>query len=440
MLHRRITIFLFLLLCGATAQAGTTVENIRLWTEDGKTRIVLDLSKPANHKIFTLRGPDRVVIDLPDGRLSAALKGMPRGSGSIKAIRSGVRSGGQLRVVLDLNESVRSRSFTAGPKGKFGDRLVIDLQSNRNLTTVKRASENFESRRDIVIAIDAGHGGKDPGAVGRNRTYEKNVVLAVSKRLADKINAEPGMRALLVRKGDNYIDHRERMEIARRNNADLFVSIHADAVSDRRASGASVYVLSLKGASDEAAKRLAQRENASDLVGGVSLADKDDVLASVLLDLSQNAALSASMDVGSDVIGELARMTKVHRRDVQHAGFLVLKSPDVPSILVETAFISNPGEEKKLRSASHQQKLANAVLNGIRAYFYANPPADSFIALNLRADPAQQVSHVIRRGDTLSEIAERYNVSMGAIRAANKLSNNSVRVGQRLQIPMYAGS
>lgn len=440
MLHRRITIFLFLLLCGATAQAGTTVENIRLWTEDGKTRIVLDLSKPANHKIFTLRGPDRVVIDLPDGRLSAALKGMPRGSGSIKSIRSGVRSGGQLRVVLDLNESVRSRSFTAGPKGKFGDRLVIDLQSNRNLTTVKRASENFESRRDIVIAIDAGHGGKDPGAVGRNRTYEKNVVLAVSKRLADKINAEPGMRALLVRKGDNYIDHRERMEIARRNNADLFVSIHADAVSDRRASGASVYVLSLKGASDEAAKRLAQRENASDLVGGVSLADKDDVLASVLLDLSQNAALSASMDVGSDVIGELARMTKVHRRDVQHAGFLVLKSPDVPSILVETAFISNPGEEKKLRSASHQQKLANALLNGIRAYFYANPPADSFIALNLRADPAQQVSHVIRRGDTLSEIAERYNVSMGAIRAANKLSNNSVRVGQRLQIPMYAGS
>ena len=199
-------------------------------------------------------------------------------------------------------------------------------------------------------------------------------------------------------------------------------------------------MLSLKGASDEAAKRLAERENASSLVGGVSLADKDPVLASVLLDLSQNASLSASLDVGKDVIDQLARIGKVHRRTVQQAGFLVLKSPDVPSILVETAYISNPEEEKKLRSKSHQDKLANAILAGVRKYFYENPPPNTLIAMNQKRGPAQQVSHVITRGDTLSEIAERYNVSMSAIRMANRLSSDNVRIGQRLTIPVYAGT
>jgi N-acetylmuramoyl-L-alanine amidase len=248
------------------------------------------------------------------------------------------------------------------------------------------------------------------------------------------------MRAVLVRNGDYYVDHRERMEIARKNKADLFVSIHADAVDDPRARGASVYVVSLKGASDEAAKRLAERENALDLVGGVSLRDKDAVLAYVLLDLSQSAALSASLDVGDDVIGELAKLGKVHRRKVQQAGFLVLKSPDVPSILVETAYISNPGEEKKLRSRSHQKKLAGAIFTGIRTYFYENPPPNTSLAMRLKRRPEQQVSHVISRGDTLSEIAERYNVSMSAIRSANRLSSDQVRVGQKLRIPMIAGS
>ena len=424
-----------LLLCNA-ATAGTTVENIRLWSEHGKTRIVLDLSRPSEHKIFTLRGPDRLVIDLNDGRLAKTLTRFPQGEGAIASIRSGIRSGGELRIVLDLRENVRSRSFTAGPNDKYGDRLVIDLQRNDKVQTVKRASESYERGRDIVIAVDAGHGGHDPGAVGRGRTREKDIALLVSRLLANRLNAEPGMTAILVRNSDRYIDHRERMEIARRKKADLFVSIHADAVDDRRPSGATVYVLSLKGASDEAAKRLAQRENATDLIGGVSLAGKDKVLASVLLDLSQNAALSASLDVGDEVIGQLAGIGKVHRRTVQQAGLLVLKSPDVPSILVETGFISNPTEEKKLRSSSHQAKLANAILAGVRSYFYGNPPPDTQIALNLKQNPARQVSHVISRGDTLSEIAERYNVSMSAIRAANKMSGDRVRVGQKIQIPL----
>ena len=430
---------ILILLCTA-AQAASTVENIRIWSENGKTRVVLDLSQPAAHNIFTLRGPDRLVVDLKSSRLSDSLRAMPRGIGSVRSIRSAVRANGQLRVVLDLNEAVRSRSFTAGPNSKYGDRLVIDLQRSGSLHAVKTASESYHPGRDIVVAIDPGHGGHDPGAIGRGKTREKDVALQISRTLAARINSEPGMKAVLVRNGDYYVDHRERMAIARRNNADLFISVHADAVDDRRANGASVYALSLKGASDEAAKQLAERENASVRVGGVSLEDKDEVLASVLLDLSQSAALSASLDVGSKVIGELARIGKVHRRTVQQAGFLVLKSPDMPSILVETAFISNPSEEKRLRDKRHQGQLADSILAGVRNYFYSNPPPDTRIAMEMRRVPAKQVRHVISRGDTLSEIAERYNVSPAAIRAANKLSSDRIRVGQTLSIPLYAGS
>ena len=436
----RLTVIGLLLLTPAVGTADTTVENIRVWSENGKTRVVLDLSRPAQHNIFTLRSPERLVVDLKNGRLSDSLIRLPTGTGSIKGIRTGVRANGQLRVVLDLNEAVRSRSFSAGPNGTYGDRLVIDLQRQGNLQTVKRASEGFVRGREIVIAVDPGHGGHDPGAVGRGRTKEKDVALAIAKLLASRINAERGMRAILVRKGDYYVDHRERTEIARRNKADLFVSIHADAIDDRRAKGASVYVLSLKGASDEAAKRLAERENAAGLIGGVSLSDKDPVLASVLLDLSQNAALSASLDVGSKVIREMGKVGTVHRRKVQQAGLLVLKSPDVPSILVETNFISNPVEEKKLRSKTHQKKLASAILAGIRGYFYVNPPPDTQIAMDLKRTPTRQVRHVIRRGDTLSEIAQRYNVSLATIRSANKLANDRIRVGQTLRIPLFAGT
>ncbi|MBT8101658.1 MAG: N-acetylmuramoyl-L-alanine amidase [Gammaproteobacteria bacterium] len=425
-----------ILLLPLAALAGTTVENVRIWDENEKTRVVLDLSHSVAHNIFTLRGPDRLVIDLKDGRLAKSLTSMPRGTGAVRTIRSAIRANGQLRVVLDLNSGVRSRSFTTGPNDKYGDRLVIDLQRSGS-QAVKRASEEYRPGRDIVIAIDPGHGGHDPGAVGKRRTREKDVALSVSRELARRIDAEPGMRAVLVRNSDVYVDHRERTGFARRNKADLFVSIHADAVSDRRANGASVYALSLKGASDEAAKQLAERENAS--VGGVSLEDKDDVLASVLIDLSQNASLSASLEVGGKVIREMGKVAKMHRKTVQQAGLLVLKSPDMPSILVETAFISNPNEEKKLRDKGYQARLANAILAGIRNYFYTNPPPDTQIAANLRREPTRQVRHVITPGDTLSEIAQRYNVSTAAIRAANKLSNDKIRIGQTLSIPIFAG-
>ena len=225
----RLSICAFLILCCSAAQAAT-VEDIRIWSENGKTRVVLDLSSPAAHSIFTLRGPDRLVVDLKSSRLSKSLSKLPGGTGSVRGIRSAVRANGQLRVVLDLNEAVRSRTFTAGPNSQYGDRLVIDLQRTGHVQAVKRASEEYMPGRDIVVAIDPGHGGHDPGAVGKGRTREKDVALQISRTLAARINAEPGMKAVLVRSGDYYVDHRRRMEIARRNKADLFISVHADAV------------------------------------------------------------------------------------------------------------------------------------------------------------------------------------------------------------------
>jgi len=438
MIRTRLTLVSLILLLSSAAKAGSTVENVRIWSENDKTRVVLDLSRSVDHNIFTLRGPDRLVIDLKDSRLAESLKQLPEGVGTVRSIRSAIRSNGQLRVVLDLNQGVRSRSFTAGPNSQFGDRLVIDLARTGNLQTVKRASEEYRPGRDIVIAIDAGHGGYDPGALGR-RSKEKDLVLSISKELARRINAEPGMSAVLIRNRDVFVEHRDRIAIARRNKADLFVSIHADAFKDSRANGASVFALNLKGANDEAAMQLGRREKAPVSVGGVSLHDKDEILASVLFDLSQNASLSASLDVGAKVSREMGRVAKMHSKEVKQRALIVLKAADMPSILVETGFISNSAEEKKLRDVKHQGRLANAVLAGIRSYFYTNPPPDTQIAMDMRRTPSSQVRYVISSGDTISEIAKRYNVSPAAIRRANKLSTDNIRIGQTLNIPVFTG-
>ena len=434
----RLVLIPLILLLSAAATAGTTVENVRVWSENDKTRIVLDLSQSVDHNIFTLRSPDRLVIDLKDSRLAASLSNLPTGAGAVRSIRSAVRSNGQLRVVLDLTEGVRSRSFVAGPNAQYGDRLVIDLTRAGNLQPVKRASEEYRPGRDIVIAVDAGHGGHDPGALGK-RSKEKDLVLSISRELARRINAEPGMTAVLIRDRDVFLEHRDRIAIARSSKADLFVSIHADAFTDSRASGASVFALNLRGANDEAALQLDQRDTAPVSVGGVSLHDKDEVLASVLFDLSQNASLSASLDVGAKVSRELSKVAKMHSKEVKQQSLLVLKAADMPSILVETGFISNSSEENKLRDSKHQAMLANAVLAGVRNYFYTNPPTDSQIAMDLRREPSSQVRYVIARGDTISDIAQRYNVSPAAIRKANKLATDNIRVGQTLSIPVFTG-
>jgi N-acetylmuramoyl-L-alanine amidase len=422
----------------SVAAAGTTVENVRIWAEDNKTRVVLDLSRPVEHNIFTLRGPDRVVIDLKDSRLAKTLTDLPRGAGAVRSIRSAVRADGQLRVVLDLTTAARSRSFTAGPNATYGDRLVIDLQQTGDAAPVKRASEAYKPGRDIVIAIDAGHGGRDPGTSGRH-SHEKNIVLSISRELARRIDAEPGMRAVMVRNRDVFVGHKERVALAQSQDADLFVSVHADGFGDKRASGASVFALNLDRANREAKAALSRRDSQEVKVGDVSLNDKDPVLASVLYDLSQSAAMSASVEVGTHVAQAMSRVAKMHSMKVREKSLAVLTSAEMPSILVETGFLTNPSEEKRLRDKGYQGRLANAVLAGVRSYYYTNPPPDTQIAMELKRRPAKQVRHVVARGDTVSEIAERYNVSTADIRRANKLSSDKIRVGQTLSIPIFAG-
>ena len=426
-----------MLLLTSAAIADATVENVRIWSENNKTRVVLDLSKPVAHNIFTLRGPDRLVIDLKDSRLGK-LTEMPRGAGAVRSIRSAVRADGQLRVVLDLSAEVRSRTFTAGPNGTYGDRLVIDLQGSGALETVKRASEAYRPGRDIIVAVDPGHGGHDPGTSGRH-SKEKDVVLAISKELARRINAEPGMQAFLVRNRDVFVPHKDRVVSAQKRDADLFISVHADGFGDKRASGASVFALNLDRANREAKAALSRRHKQEVKVGDVSLNDKDPVLASVLYDLSQSATLSASMEIGNHVSREMGRVAKMHSTKVREKSLAVLTSAEMPSILVETGFLTNPTEEKRLRDRKYQGKLANAILAGVRSYFYTNPPPDTQIAMDMRRQPARQVRYVVARGDTVSEIAERYNVSTTAIRRANKLSGDKIRVGQTLSIPIFAG-
>jgi len=367
-----------LALLAGTAQA-VEIRDLRLWAGPDHTRVVLELSGPAAHNLFSLRNPDRVVLDMANATLAASAAA-PAGQGVVRQVRFGEREDGNLRVVLDLQASVQPKSFIVAPNESYGHRLVIDLAAPTEPAPVKVEHAPQDDARDLLIAVDAGHGGEDPGAVGRGGTREKDVVLAIARLLGERIDREPGMRATLIRDGDYYVGHRDRMRKARARRADLFVSIHADSIRDRTVTGSSVYILSPRGAGDEASRWLAERENASDLIGGVSLDDKDDVLASVLLDLSQMASLSASMSAAQRVLLELDRVGEIRKPAVQQAGFLVLKSPDIPSMLVETAYISNPGEERRLKDRRHQEKLADAIHGGLRGYFYANPPPGSRVA------------------------------------------------------------
>jgi N-acetylmuramoyl-L-alanine amidase len=420
----------------AAANGSVRIADVRLWAAPDHTRIVLDTDRPAPHRLFTLSDPERVVIDVRGARLDVA--GLPAGDGVVRGIRSALRPNGDLRVVIDLDRVARPKSFLLAPNAQYGHRLVVDLETTTDAVPMQPPATPARGR-DIVIAVDAGHGGEDPGALGRGGTYEKDVVLAISRELARQIDAEPGFGAYLTREGDYFLSLPERIVKARQARADLFVSVHADAFRDSGARGSSVYVLSERGASDEAARWLAARENASDLIGGVSLADKDDVLASVLLDLSQTASVSASMAVGERVIGALGRVGSVRRATVQHAGFIVLKSPDIPSILVETAFISNPQEEQKLRDVNQQRNLATAILSGVREFFEASPPPGTRLAVEGPLRREQPLVHVIGRGDTLSHIANRYRVSLHRLRETNQLTDDRVMVGQTLQIPVSTG-
>jgi len=335
---------------------------------DDHTRVVFDLSGNFQHRLFTLADPHRIVIDLKDTRKSAAIEIDRLSTNLMSGLRSASKNNGRLRVVIDLKAKVRPRSFELTPDGKSGHRLVVDLHAtNLSPTPIKTSQQQrTRTKKKFVIALDPGHGGRDPGAIGKRGTREKDIALAVAKKMKTLINRTSGYRAVLTRDGDRYVTLRNRVKKAREARADIFISLHADSFHKSNVKGASVYALSLSGASSEAARWIAKKENASDLIGGISLDDKDDLIASVLLDLSQTATIQDSLELGSDVLSHIGKVSRLNNRRVQQAGFAVLKAPDMPSILVETAFLSNPSEEKKLRSPKHQHKLAKAVFSGIR--------------------------------------------------------------------------
>ncbi|WP_394561466.1 N-acetylmuramoyl-L-alanine amidase [Aquipseudomonas alcaligenes] len=452
--------------------AATEIRSVRLWRAPDNTRLVFDLSGPVQHSVFTLAAPNRIVIDVNGAQLSTKLDQLSLSNTPITGVRAAQRSPTDLRLVLDLSAVVTPKSFTLAPNQQYGHRLVVDLfDQEAGAPSTPQAPQVTQApavatapvpvvtapgtapaklppvpggKRDIVVAIDAGHGGEDPGALGPGRKiFEKNVTLAIAKELQRQINAEKGFRGELVRTGDYFIPLRKRTEIARKKGADLFVSIHADAAPRAAAFGASVYALSERGATSETARWLADAENQSDLIGGagnVSLDDKDRMLAGVLLDLSMTASLSSSLNVGQKVLSNMGHITPLHKRRVEQAGFMVLKSPDIPSILVETGFISNPNEAQKLSTLGHQQALARSITSGVRQFFQQNPPPGTYIAMlrdsgKIAAGPRE---HVVTSGESLALIAQRYQVSLSALRSANSLRSDTIKVGQTLSIPATA--
>jgi len=453
---------LVLMLAAVQALAASDVQSVRLWRAPDNTRLVFDLSGPVQHNVFTLTAPDRIVIDVDGGNLPKPFEQLALKNTPISGLRAAKFDADTLRVVIDLSAQVTPKSFTLTPNQQYGHRLVVDLYdegadpsttadipaTTTPSTPAAPVSPTLpalklpplpSSKRDIIIAIDAGHGGEDPGAIGPGKAYEKNVVLQISKELQRQINAEKGFRAELVRTGDYFIPLRKRTEIARKKGADLFVSIHADAAPRSSAYGASVFALSDRGATSETARWLADSENRSDLIGGTGSVNlgEDQMLAGVLLDLSMTASLASSLNVGQKVLSNMGRITRLHKSRVEQAGFMVLKSPDIPSILVETGFISNPSEARKLQTASHQQSLARSIHSGVRHFFHVNPPPGTYVAWLRDSGKIASVprEHVVRSGESLALLAQRYQISLPALRSANGLKGDVIKVGQTLNIP-----
>lgn len=354
-------------------------------------RVSFDLTARPDYKLFEIANPARLVIDVSDAALASGFA-VPAPSGMLKRIRTGKHGKDGVRVVLDLTSAAQPKTFVQA-RGRAGEcRLIVDLYTRNRNAPVKSVAALEAKPRDVVVAIDAGHGGVDPGATGAGGTHEKDITLAVARDLAKLVDKQPGMHAVLTRDGDYFIPLQERYQKAREAKADLFVSIHADAYASGDARGSSVWVLSPRGATNEAARWLADRENRADLVGGVKLEDKDNTLAAVLLDLSQGATAVASDAIAKRVLQALAKIGPTHRGYVEKANFVVLRSPDVPSILVETAFITNPVEEKRLKNPAQRQKLADAILDGVRNYFEATPPPGTVFAANARRDKLRSVA------------------------------------------------
>jgi N-acetylmuramoyl-L-alanine amidase len=430
--------------------------SIDIKQESGHPSVLFNLDSAVAHKVFTLTNPNRVVIDFENTELAVALSRVNLGSKLIKFIRSGHPNPHTLRVVFEVNQVVQTRTNPLNPAAaKHGFSIDLSANENQAMQLIKNPSKTTapvkpekniatnkpiavqhqpsRNLRDVVIALDAGHGGKDPGARGPGNSSEKNVTLAIALKLKQIIDRQPGMRAVLTRNGDYYIELRERLKIARKYNADVFVSIHADAFINPLSRGASVFALSQSGATSEAARWLAEKENYSEL-GGVNLSGLDDqsgLVRTVLIDLSQTATIGSSLHMGERVLRNMQSITVLHNHKVDQARFMVLKSPDIPSILIETGFISNPREEKNLTSPSYQTQLTQAIFQGLKNYFWDYPPHGT----RVEALATNSNIHLVQKGESLPAIAARYHLSVAALQVTNHLSGPQLRVGQKLVIP-----
>ena len=468
------------MLCGNVYAANLT--SLKISEQGGKTSAVLIFNDAVVHKVFTLTNPQRVVIDLARTTSTVQFAKIPLANSLITHIRSGYSTPNTLRLVFDMKHTVTFqvtpithglRMEFSGEKG-HGSLAVVnkpvgvvvnnhaihdshpvhsfephiyDPHPSKSHTSPPDISQpvlskahpkpittrhNPKASRDVVIVLDPGHGGHDPGAIGPKRNAEKNVTLAIALKLKQTINKQPGMRAVMTRDGDYYVGLRERLNIARKYNADIFISIHADAFINQHSNGASVFALSPRGATSEAARWLAENENNSEL-GGVNLSGLDDqngLIRTVLIDLSQTATISASLQMGSRVLQHLDNITNLHNEKVEQARFVVLKSPDIPSILIETGFISNPREEKNLTSPAYQTQLTQAIFNGIKRYFWDHPPQGSRVEILSGVN-----THVVRAGETLPAIAAHYHVNVATLKALNHLPQERLSPGQKLNIP-----
>ncbi len=447
---RPVWILLLLSSLASLKAIAAELEDVRMWRAPDHTRLVFDLSGPVTYTLFTLDNPDRVVIDIQNTTQSARFDGLDFTASPIQTMRSGIRDGSGLRVVLDLNSPTKPSSFTLEPNSEHSDRLVVDLydlaDSPAAASVVSRVTPapTFQEKRDIIVAISAGHGGEDPGSISPDgRLKEKNVTLAISKALQRQINSLPGYRAIMIREADYYVELKRRPQIARDSRADIFIAIHADWYKNNRAKGLTIYALSGDRADRENARRVVEKENSSDLLGGVggdiALGGLDDDVALTLVSLQMAWSMEQSLVAGTRILESLDGVAFLRKNKVQQASFQVLNSPDIPSMLIETGYLTNPDDAKKLNSSSFQNQIASAIARGVKNYFYDSPPEDTLIAWQ-KANGVVPSSYVVKRGDSLSEIADKFAVSLGALKSANRLTSNTIRIGQELTIPGANGA
>ncbi|WP_340680710.1 N-acetylmuramoyl-L-alanine amidase [Paraglaciecola sp.] len=424
------------LLLSARLHAQNNIDGLRIWPSPANTRLVFDLAQAPDFSYFSLHNPERLVIDIANTNNTFNFSQVENQSSLVNKVRySTAKDKKSIRVVIELAKKLELTVFSLPPTTPYSDRLVIDITDDKPQSSIILDAKTASSERDIIVVIDAGHGGEDPGSIGSSGSYEKHVTLSIAKHLEDLIIREAGMQAVMTRTGDYYISPNKRPEIARKHKADLLVSIHADAFVTSQPSGASVWVLSMSRANSELGRWLENTEKHSELLGGAAEIIQDTAselyLTQALLDMSMDHSLTTSYDLSRDVIAQMRSITKMHKKVPQAASLAVLTSPDIASILVETGFISNPGEEKNLNNQTHRQRLAQSIFDGMKKYFKRLPPDGSMWARLKK----EHRTHQVRSGESLSLLAQRYKVDVMQLKKANNLSTDVVRIGQILTIP-----